>query len=125
MLFRRLLLLPAAVACTFALSGCLEEANDVRNGIDQVEETARDADRLRDAVENFDRAEAERRVRDAFRDGQPIKDASCPFEPTINWDLLAVEVRCTAVLDSGEEYSVPVRYTPGGGITAGRPQRTG
>jgi hypothetical protein len=120
--FRRLLLLPA---CALALSGCLEEANDIRDGVDQAQETARDAQRLRDAVRDFDRAEAERRVRDAFRDGQPIRTASCPFEPTINWDLLAVEVRCTATLDSGEEYSVPVRYTPGGGISAGRPQRTG
>jgi hypothetical protein len=122
---RRLLILAAAALCALALSGCLEETNDIRDGVDEAQQTARDAQRLRDAVQDFDRAEAERRVREAFRDGQPVKDASCPLKPRINWDLLAIEVDCTATLDSGEAYTVPVRYTPGAGIAAGRPRQAG
>ena len=121
MTFRRLLLLPVAGLCTLALSGCFEEAAEVRDGVNQVEQTARDADRLRDAVRDFDRAAAEQKVREVVQ--QPIHDVSCPLDPQINWDLLAVEVRCTVLLGSGDELSVPVRYTPGAGLSAGRPRQ--
>ena len=117
---RRLLLLPAAALCLLALSGCLEEAAEVRDGVDQAQETARDAQRLRDAVRDFDRAAAERTVRDVVQ--EPIRDLSCPLEPRINWNLLAVEVSCSVVLGSGDELTVPVRYTPGEGFTAGQPR---
>ena len=56
---------------------------------------------------------------------EPIRDLSCPLEPRINWDLLAVEVRCTVVLGSGDELAVPVRYTPGAGFSAGQPRQVG
>ena len=118
---RRLLLLPAAALCLLALSGCLEEAAEVRDGVDQAQETARDAQRLRDAVRDFDRAAAERTVRDVVQ--EPIRDLSCPLEPRINWNLLAVEVSCRVVLGSGDELAVPVRYTPGEGFTAGQPRQ--
>ena len=95
--------------------------NEVREGVDQAQETARDAQRLRDAVRDFDRAAAERKVREVVQ--QPIRDLSCPLEPTINWDLAAVEIRCTAVLGSGDELVVPVRYTPGVGLSAGQPRQ--
>lgn len=119
----RLLMLPAAGLCAFALTGCLEEAGEVRDGVDQAQETARDAQRLRDAVRDFDRAAAEQKVREVI--DQPIRSLDCPLEPTINWDLLAVEVRCAVTVGSGDEYAVPVRYTPGGGFTAGQPRRVG
>jgi hypothetical protein len=118
---RRLLFMPAAGLCLLALSGCFEEAAEVRDGVDQVQETAQDAKRLRDAVRDFDRVAAERKVREVVR--QPIDDVSCPLEPRINWNLLAVEVSCSVVLGSGDELSVPVRYTPGAGFSAGQPRQ--
>lgn len=125
MSFRRLMSVSAAGLCVLALSGCSEEAAEVRDGVNQAQEGVRDAQRLRDAARDFDRAGAERRVREAFGDGQPVRDVSCPVRPRINWDLAAVEVRCTAVLDSGERFAVPVRYTPGAGLSAGRPRQLG
>lgn len=113
----------ALALCAFALSGCFEEAAEVRDGVDQAQQTARDAQRLRDAVRDFDRVAAERKVREVVK--QPVSDVSCPLEPRINWDLLAVEVRCTAVLGSGDELAVPVRYTPGAGFSAGQPRQVG
>ena len=120
---RRLLSVGAAGLCALALTGCFEEAAEVRDGVNQAQEGVRDAQRLRDAARDFDRAAAERQVREAIGDGQPVKDVSCPLDPTINWDLLAVEVRCSAVLDSGDELAVPVRYTPGAGFSTGRVQQ--
>ena len=119
---RRVLSVATAGLCALALAGCVEEAAEVRDGVNQAREGARDAQRLRDAVRDFDRAAAERRVREAFGDGQPVKRVSCPLRPRINWDLGVVEVSCTAALDSGEQYTVPVRYTPGAGLSTGRPQ---
>ena len=125
MSLRPLLSVSAAGLCALALSGCFEEAAEVRDGVDQAQETARDAQRLRDAVRDFDRAppsaRCARRSATASRSGA----SRCPLEPRINWDLAAVEVRCTAVLDSGDEFTVPVRYTPGVGLSAGRPQQVG
>ena len=121
MTFRRLLFLPVAGLCALALSGCFEEAAEVREGVDQAQETARDAQRLREAVRDFDRAAAERKVREVVQ--QPIRDLDCPLEPRINWDLLAVEVSCSVVLGSGDELAVPVRYTPGAGFSAGQPRQ--
>ena len=103
--------------------GLLREAAEVRDGVNQAQETARDAERLREAVRDFDRAAAERKVREVVQ--EPIRDLSCPLEPRINWDLLAVEVRCTVVLGSGDELAVPVRYTPGAGFSAGQPRQVG
>jgi hypothetical protein len=118
---RRFLLLPAAALCLLALSGCFEEAAEIRDGVDQAQDTARDAQRLRDAVRDFDRAAAERKVREVVQ--QPIQDVSCPLDPTLNWDLLAIEVRCTVELGSGDVLTVPVRYTPGAGFSAGQPRQ--
>jgi hypothetical protein len=118
---RRLLMLPAAGLCVLALSGCFEEAAEIRDGVDQAQDTARDAERLSDAVRDFDRAAAERKVREVVQ--RPIRDLSCPLEPRINWNLLAVEVNCSVTLGSGEELRVPVRYTPGGGFSAGQPRQ--
>ena len=122
---RRLLSLSAAGLCALALTGCFEEAAEVRDGVNQAQEGVRDAQRLRDAARDFDRAAAERQVREAIGDGQPVKDVSCPLDPRINWDLLAVEVRCTASLESGDQLAVPVRYTPGAGFSTGRVQQVG
>ena len=118
---RRLLFLPAAGLCLLALSGCFEEAAEIRDGVDQARETGRDAQRLRDAVRDFDRVAAERKVREVVQ--QPIDDISCPLDPQINWNLLAIEVRCSVVLGSGDELAVPVRYTPGAGFSAGQPRQ--
>ncbi len=118
----RLIAIVAAGLCALALSGCFEEAAEVRDGVNQVEQTARDADRLRDAVRDFDRAAAEQKVREVVQ--QPIRDLDCPLDPQINWNLLAVEVTCTVALGSGDELSVPVRYTPGAGFSAGQPRQT-
>jgi hypothetical protein len=119
---RFLLSLATTGLCAFVLSGCFEEAAEVRDGVDQAREGVRDAQRLRDAVRDFDRQAAERRVREVIGDGQPVRDVSCPLNPRINWDLGAVEVRCTAALDSGDELAVPVRYVPGEGFSAGQPR---
>ena len=121
MIFRRLLLLPVAGLCALALSGCFEEAADIRDGVDDAQQTARDAERLRDAVRDLDRAAAERKVREVVK--QPIRDLDCPLEPRINWNLLAVEVTCSVALGSGDQLSVPVRYTPGAGFSAGQPRQ--
>jgi hypothetical protein len=111
----------AAGLCALALSGCFEEAAEVRDGIDQAQDTARDAQRLRDAVRDFDRVAAERKVRGVVQ--QPIRDLSCPLEPKLNWDLFAVEVQCSVELGSGDVLAVPVRYTPGAGFSAGQPRQ--
>ena len=117
--------LPIAVLCVFALAGCGDEAAELRDNVDQAREGVRDAERLRDAVRDFDLTGAEQRARDAIGDGQPVKDVSCPVNPRINWDLGAVEIRCTATLDSGDTLSVPVRYVPGEGFSTGRVQPAG
>lgn len=119
---RFLLSLATTGLCALALSGCFEEAAEVRDGVDQARDGVRDAQRLRDAVRDFDATAAERRVREAIGDGQPVREVSCPLNPRINWDLGAVEVRCTATLDSGDGLSVPVRYVPGEGFSTGQPQ---
>jgi len=118
----KLFLLPVAALCAVALVGCGEEAAEIRDNVDQAREGVRDAERLRDAVRDFDVTGAERQVREAIGDGQPVKDVSCPLNPTINWDQAAVEIRCSATLDSGEKLSVPVRYVPGEGFSTGRIQ---
>lgn len=118
----KLIALSVATVCAFALAGCGEEAAEIRDGVNQAQEGARDAERLREAVRDFDVTGAEARVREAVGDGQPVKDVSCPLDPSINWDLGAVEMRCTATLDSGDQLSVPVRYVPGEGFSTGRVQ---
>lgn len=118
----KLIVLPFALVCALALAGCGEDAAELRENVDQAREGVRDAERLRDAVRDFDVTGAERRVREAIGDGQPVKDVSCPVNPRINWDLGAVEIRCTATLDSGDALSVPVRYVPGEGFSTGRVQ---
>jgi hypothetical protein len=121
----KLFLLPVAALCAVALAGCGEEAAEIRDNVDQAREGVRDAERLRNAVRDFDITGAERQVREAIGDGQPVKDVSCPLNPSINWDLAAVEIRCSATLDSGEKLSVPVRYVPGEGFSTGRVQPAG
>ena len=121
----KLFALPVAVLCAFALVGCGEDAAEIRDNVDQAREGVRDAERLRDSVRDFDLTGAEARAREAIGDGQPVKDVDCPITPRINWDLGAVELRCTATLDSGDSLSVPVRYVPGEGFSTGRVQPTG
>lgn len=121
----KLIVLAATALSVFALAGCGEDAAEIRDGVNQVQDGVEDAQRLRDAVRDFDVTGAERRVREAIGDGQPIADVSCPVRPRINWDLAAVEITCTAALDSGERLSVPVRYVPGDGFSTGRAQPTG
>jgi hypothetical protein len=121
----KLFALPAAALCAFALVGCGEEAAEIRDNVDQAREGVRDAERLRDAVRDFDVTGAERQVREAIGDGQPVKDVSCPISPRINWDLGAVEINCNATLDSGDQLTVPVRYVPGEGFSTGRVQQAG
>ncbi|MBE2317471.1 hypothetical protein DVA67_015920 [Solirubrobacter sp. CPCC 204708] len=120
----KLIALPVIALCAVALVGCGEDAAEIRDNVDQAREGARDAERLRDAVRDFDVAGAEQRVREAIGDGQPVRDVSCPVRPRINWDLAAVEINCIADLDSGEQLSVPVRYVPGEGFSTGRVQPT-
>ena len=122
MLGVKLIALPVAALCAFALVGCGEEAAEIRDNVDQAREGVRDAERLREAVRDFDVTGAERRAREAIGDGQPVKDVACPINPRINWDLGAVEIRCTGTLDSGDTLSVPVRYVPGEGFSTGRVQ---
>jgi hypothetical protein len=117
--------LVAAALCSLALVGCGEDAAELRDGVNQVQDGVQDAQRLRDAVRDFDLTGVEQRVREAIGDGQPVADVSCPLDPRINWDLGAVEIRCDATLDSGERLSVPVRYVPGEGFSTGRVQPTG
>ncbi len=122
---RRLTVATVATLSALALAGCGEDAAEVRENVDQAREGVRDAQRLRDAVRDFDVTGAERRVREAIGDGQPVKDVSCPLNPRINWDLGALEVRCSATLDSGDKLSVPVRYVPGEGFSTGQVQPAG
>ena len=117
--------LVATALCSLALVGCGEEAAEIRDGVNQVQDGVQDAERLRDAVRDFDIAGAEQRVREAVGDGQPVADVSCPIDPRINWDLGAVEIRCDATLDNGERLTVPVRYVPGEGFSTGRVQPAG
>ncbi len=117
------LIVPAL--CVLALAGCGEEAAEIRDGVNQVQDGVEDAQRLREAVRDFDLTGAEQRVREAVGDGQPVADVSCPLDPRINWDLGAVEISCTATLDNGERLSVPVRYVPGEGFSTGRVRPTG
>lgn len=105
-----------------ALVGCGEEAAELHDSVDRAQDGVRDAQRLRDAVRDFDITGAERQVRAAIGDGQPVKNVDCPLRPRIDWNVGALEIRCTATLDSGEELSVPVRYVPGEGFSAGRVQ---
>jgi hypothetical protein len=115
----------ATAVCATALAGCGEEAAEIRDGVNRVQDGAQDAQRLRDAVRDFDVTGAERRVREAIGDGQPVADVSCPISPRINWDLGAVELSCNATLDSGERLTVPVRYVPGEGFSTGRVRPVG
>jgi hypothetical protein len=115
----------ATALCSLALVGCGEEAAEIRDGVNQVQDGIQDAERLRDAVRDFDITGAEQRVREAIGDGQPVADVSCPIDPRINWDLGAVEISCNATLDNGERLTVPVRYVPGEGFSTGRVQPTG
>ena len=121
----KLIALSATALCAVALLGCGEDAAEIRDNVDRVQDGARDAQRLRDAVRDFDLTSAERRARAAIGDGQPVADVSCPIRPRINWDLAAVEVSCNATLDSGERLSVPVRYVPGEGFSTGRVRSAG
>lgn len=121
----KLIALSATALCSVALLGCGEDAAEIRDNVDRVRDGARDAQRLRDAVRDFDVTTAERRARAAIGDGQPVSDVSCPVRPRINWDLAAVEINCRATLDSGERLSVPVRYVPGEGFSTGRPRAAG
>jgi len=121
----KLFALAAAAICTIALAGCGEEAAEIRDNVDQVQDGVRDAERLRDAARDFDVTGAEQRVRQAVGDGQPVKDVSCPVRPRINWELGAVEIECSAVLDNGGQVTVPVRYVPGEGFSTGRVEAAG
>lgn len=121
----KLIALPLIALFAFAFAACGEDAAELRDNVDQTREGVRDAERLRDAVRDFDITGAERRVREAIGDGQPVSDVSCPLDPSINWDLGAVEVRCNATLDSGDKLTVPVRYVPGEGFSTGRVQQAG
>ena len=121
----KLFALTAAALCTIALAGCGEEAGEIRDGVNQVQEGVDDAQRLREAARDFDVTGAERRVREAVGDGQPVKDVSCPVRPRINWELGAVEIECSAVLDNGGQVTVPVRYVPGEGFSTGRVEAAG
>ena len=121
----KLFALTAAALCAIALAGCGEEAAEIRDDVDQVQDGVDDAERLRDAVRDFDITGAEQRVREAVGDGQPVKDVSCPVRPRINWDLGAVEIECSAVLDNGGQVTVPVRYVPGEGFSTGRVEAAG
>ena len=96
---RRLLFMPAAGLCLLALSGCFEEAADIRDGVDQAQETARDAQRLRDAVCDFDRAAAERTVRDVVQ--EPIRDLSMRYNQV--QAAMAASERVFATLDAQPE----------------------
>ena len=121
----KLFALTAAALCTIAIAGCGEEATEIRDGVNQVQDGVDDAQRLRDAVRDFDVAGAEQRVREAVGDGQPVQDVSCPVRPRINWELGAVEIECSAVLDNGGQVTVPVRYVPGEGFSTGRVEAAG
>ena len=121
----KLFALTAVALCAIALTGCGEEAAEIRDGVNQVQDGVDDAQRLRDAVRDFDVAGAEQRVREAVGDGQPVKDVSCPVRPRINWELAAVEIECSAVLDNGGQVTVPVRYVPGEGFSTGRVEAAG
>ena len=121
----KLFALTAAALCAIALAGCGEEAAEIRDNVDQVQDGVRDAERLRDAARDFDVTGAEQRVRAAVGDGQPVKDVSCPVRPRINWELGAVEIECSAVLDNGGQVTVPVRYVPGEGFSTGRVEAAG
>jgi hypothetical protein len=121
----KLFALTATALCAIALAGCGEEAAEIRDGVNQVQDGVDDAQRLREAVRDFDITGAEQRVREAVGDGQPVADVSCPIDPRINWDLGAVEISCNATLDNGERLTVPVRYVPGEGFSNGRVQPAG
>ena len=121
----KLFALTAAALCAIALAGCGEEATEMRDNVDQVQDGVRDAERLRDAARDFDITGAEQRVRATVGDGQPVQDVSCPVRPRINWELGAVEIECSAVLDNGGQVTVPVRYVPGEGFSTGRVEAAG
>jgi hypothetical protein len=121
----KLFALTATALCAIALAGWGEEAAEIRDGVNQVQDGVDDAQRLRDAARDFDVANAEQRVRDAVGDGQPVKDVDCPVRPRINWELGAVEIECKAVLDNGGQVTVPVRYVPGQGFSTGRVEAAG